>query len=104
MATKEQIQSRVLAFFRAKWSYVTTKTVMRDLPLDDKQVLDIGTNLAFELGCDPSRPQILKCVTVANLIKLLQDTRFVAHPNNIKSLARPGRRTTARKGRKKATK
>jgi acyl carrier protein len=89
MATKTQIQTRVLAFFRAKWNFVTTTTVMSDdLLLDDRQVLDTGTHLAIELGCDPSRGQILKCKTVGDLITLLQNTRFTADLKNIQSFAK----------------
>jgi acyl carrier protein len=86
MATNAQIEARVLAFFRAKWRNIDKKTVMRDLPLDDRQILDIGTHLVMELGCDPSRRQILECNTVGDLITLLQNTKFVASHAAIRSL------------------
>lgn len=101
MATNAQIEARVLAFFRAKWSYITKKTVMRDLPLDDRQILDIGTHLAMELGCDPSRRQILDCSTVGDLIGLLQRTKFTANITSIRSIssAKPAKKSAGRKAK-----
>lgn len=101
MATNAQIEARVLAFFRAKWSYITKKTVMRELPLDDRQILDIGTHLAMELGCDPSRRQILDCSTVGQLIGLLQRTKFTADITSIRSIsgAQSARKTVVRRAK-----
>lgn len=81
MASTVQIKARVLAYFRGRWPHANENTDLRDdLLLDDRQILDIGTELAEELNCYPTRNQILKCKTIGELIKLLIETRSGAAP------------------------
>lgn len=75
MASKAEIEASVLKYFRAKWPLATRKTRLReDLLLVDDQIVDIGTELAEKLGCNPTRTQIRKCKTVGDLIDLLVAT------------------------------
>ena len=76
MATAAQIKARVTAFFKGRWPQSKPTTNMRDeLLLDTRQVLDIGTMLAEELDCNPKRSQIIACKTIADLSKVLVNTR-----------------------------
>ena len=68
MATDTEIRVRVFAHLRAQWPQIIDGTDFRkDLGLRDQQVLDIGEELAKELGCNPTRSQIVGCHTVKNL-------------------------------------
>lgn len=81
MATPAQIRARVLAYFRQSWPSATAKTNLReDLLLNDDQIVDIGTELAIELGCNPTRTQLRKCKTIGDLSELLVKTRAAVTP------------------------
>jgi acyl carrier protein len=75
MATKPQIEQAVLRYFRKSWPAASTETkFFEDLGLDPRQILDKGTELAEQLGCFPTRSQILACKTIGDLIDLLAKT------------------------------
>jgi len=89
MLTEDQIRQRVLAHLRSQWPQIIEETDFRkDLGLRDQQVLDIGEELAKELGCNPGRSQIVACHTVTELIVLLVKTRFTASRETLRSAAR----------------
>jgi hypothetical protein len=89
MATDNQIQARVLQHLQTQWPQIVPATDFRqDLGLRDQQVLDIGEELARELGCNPTRTQIVGCHTVKDLIALLIKTKFTAKAATLKSAAR----------------
>jgi hypothetical protein len=57
MAANDQIEERVLQHLRRQWPQIVPATDFRqDLGLRDQQVLDIGEELAMELGCASSTP------------------------------------------------
>jgi hypothetical protein len=102
MATKDQISKRVLEYFRAKWPSATKGTNLRDdLLLDDRQILDIGTELAEELNCRPTRTQILQCKTIGGLITLLIRTRSSAAPKGRLAAPRRGKPRSRKKAKSK---
>ena len=75
MATPTQIQQTVLAYFQKNWPNATTSyNFTADMGLDPRQLLDMGTELAEELNCWPTRSQILACKTIGDLINLLIKT------------------------------
>lgn len=89
MLTDNQIRKRVLAHLRTQWPQIIEETDFRkNLGLRDQQVLDIGEELAKELGCNPKRSQIVACHTVKDLIALLVKTRFTASCQTLRSAAR----------------
>jgi hypothetical protein len=89
MATDDQIQARVLQHLQAQWAQIVPATDFRqDLGLRDQQVLDIGEELAKELGCNPTRTQIVGCHTVKDLIALLIKTKFTAKVATLRSAAK----------------
>lgn len=102
MSTARQIGARVRAYFLAKWPHANDSTKLReDLGLLPEQILDIGTELAETLGCNPTRTQILACKDIKALIDLLVTTRRAVRkkPPSILSLSE-----TTVKRRKKASK
>lgn len=79
MASATQIRTRVRAYFKADHPNSTDDSKFKeDFGLGPREVLDKGTELAIELGCNPTRSQILKCKTIKALIQLLIDTRINA--------------------------
>jgi acyl carrier protein len=73
--TSEQIKQTVLQYFQQKNPNANENTnLTQDLGLDPRQILDIGTQLAEELNCFPTRSQILACKTIGALIQLLVST------------------------------
>jgi hypothetical protein len=102
MLTEDQIRKRVLAHLRTQWPQIVQETDFRkDLGLRDQQVLDIGEELAKELGCNPKRSQIVACHTVKELIALLVKTRFTASRETLQSAARLSGATEGLLGGKK---
>ena len=76
MASKSDIEKHVLAYFQAKWPLAKRSTKLREeLLLNDDQIIDSGTQLAEEVGSNPTRTQIRKCKTIGDLIDLLIATR-----------------------------
>lgn len=72
----KSIEKHVLNYFKKRWPTATRKSKLReDLLLNDDQIVDIGTELAEELGCEPTRTQIKKCKTIGDLIDLLVETQ-----------------------------
>src|SRR6202040_2569339 len=89
MAASDQIEERVLQHLRRQWPQIVPATDFRqDLGLRDQQVLDIGEELAMEIGCRPTRPQIVGCHTVNDLIALLRKTKFTASVASLRSAAK----------------
>ena len=89
MAASDPIEKRVMAYLRQKWPQIVPGTdFRRDLGLRDQQVLDIGEELALELGCNPTRSQIVGCRKVADLIALLRRTKYTASIRTLHSAAR----------------
>lgn len=89
MAANDPIEQRVLEHLRRQWPQIILDTdFRRDLGLRDQQVLDIGEELAIELGCRPTRSQIVGCHTVKDLIDLLRKTKYKASVSTLKSAAK----------------
>lgn len=89
MAADDTIEQRVLEHLRRQWPQIIPATDFRqDLGLRDQQVLDIGEELAMELGCRPTRSQIVGCHTVNDLIVLLRKTKFTASVATLRSAAK----------------
>jgi hypothetical protein len=89
MAANDQIEERVLQHLRRHWPQIVPATDFRqDLGLRDQQVLDIGEELAMEMGCRPTRTQIVGCHTVNDLIVLLRKTKFTASVATLRSAAK----------------
>ena len=75
--TQDQIKAHVLAYFKgAGWPNADENTNLADdLGLLPYQILELGTELADQLGCNPTRTQIGKCKTIKDLIALLFKTQ-----------------------------
>jgi hypothetical protein len=79
MALERQIKTRVRAFYRKSYPDCTDKRESKNnFGLTDAQIEKFNTGLAIELGCDPTRSQILACKSIGALIDLLIRTRNVA--------------------------
>jgi hypothetical protein len=75
VSTTDRIRQAVLRYFRRRWPNVNERSNFADdFGLAPQQVLDYGTELAEQLGCYPTRSQILGCKTVGALITLLVRT------------------------------
>jgi hypothetical protein len=75
MATKQQIKTRVLSYYRELFPDADESLKFKDKGRKPQQIEDDGEQLAIELNCDPDRTAIVACKTIGALIKLLQDTR-----------------------------
>jgi hypothetical protein len=77
MATAAQIRTRVRGYYKADYPTCTDESQFKkDFGLNDAEIEQKNTGLAIELGCDPTRSQIMAAKSIGALIQLFIDTRM----------------------------